>query len=87
MTLWRWLRTTMPGRSVKFRRIKLDAHFYTIPVKEVGGCFVCKGDGDFIATVLKTAIADVFPGSFKQSITMLIKCKPWDQNVSDHAAT
>jgi hypothetical protein len=53
----------------------------------MGGCIVCKGDGDFIATVLKTAIAAVFPGSFKQSFTMLFKSKLGDQNVSDHAAT
>jgi hypothetical protein len=55
-------------------------------VKENGGSIVCECDGDFIATVLKTAIAAVFPGSFKQSITMLLKCKLGDQNVSDHGA-
>jgi len=52
----------------------------------MGGSIACKGNSDFIATGLKTAIAAVFPGSFKKSITMLIKCKLGDQNVSDHAA-
>jgi hypothetical protein len=54
--------------------------------KRNGRIHQCKGDGDFIATVLKTAIAAVFPGSFKQSIAMLLKCKLGDQNVSDHEA-
>src|SRR5262249_48588092 len=52
----------------------------------MGGSIVCKGNSDFIASGLKTATAAVFPGSFKQSIPMLIKCKLGDQNVSDHAA-
>src|SRR5262249_33805515 len=71
-----------------FRTLELGPNAFgcTIRVKHNGGFIVSKGDDDFIATGLKTAIADGFPGSFKQSITMLIKYKLGDQNVSDHAA-
>ncbi len=72
-----------------FRKLYLvsDAFAYTVPAKRNGTVIACKGDGDFIGTGLKTAIkAGRLPCSFKQSITLLLKSKLGDENVSayDH---
>jgi hypothetical protein len=70
-----------------FRKLYLvpDAFAYTVPAKRNGTVIACKGDGDFVGTGLKTAIkAGRLPCSFKQSITLLLKSKLGDQNVSAH---
>ena len=51
--------------SFRFRRLGLNAFFSTIRVKEYGGLPGSKAHLDVIATASITAIAAVFPGSFK----------------------